>query len=234
MANSRELSSAMWSARVFSNALFFSLSVLTCFVLSSPSAIVFADERVTDNADTFVQQNINQAIAILNDPSNSDDLRYDKFSSFILTVTDMNRIALFTLGPYGRGASDGDIKAFTSAFTEYASAVYEQNLAKYKGKAIKVIGSAPRSPSDYIVNAVASGSDGKRPIDLAFHVSNDSGHFVLLDAQVEGFWLADYERSQFESILQQSHGNIPALSAYVAEQGKKIRSGRTTSGPDNQ
>jgi ABC-type transporter MlaC component len=234
MTANRKALSATWSARLFSRALFLSFSLLAGIGLLLPPAIALADESVTNNADIFVEQNINQAISILNDPSLNNDQRYDKFCAFILSVTDMNRIALFTLGPYARGASDSDTKAFASAFTEYANAVYEEHLAKYKGKAIKVTTSAPRSPTDYIVNAVASGSGGGRPIDLAFRVSSSSGHFVLLDAQVEGFWLAVYERSQFEGILQQSHGNIPALSAYVADQGKKIRSGGAISGPDNQ
>ena len=204
----------------------FALALAAMFALT----LANAPARAASDSETYVQQNINVGLQILNDNSLNQTQRRDKFRSFILQLTDMKRIAMFTLGRYRRGASDQNINDFVSAFTEYANAVYEHHLAKYKGQTMKVTSSTDRSPTDHIVNVQVPGTNGGQPINAAFRVMTDAAKPVVVDVEVEGVWLAITQRDQFAGYLQQNGGDLPALSAYLLKQAESIRSGRGENG----
>lgn len=202
---------------------FFAIALAAVFAF----ALNTAPARASTDAENYVQQNINVGLQILNDNSLSQGQRRDKFRAFILQLTDMRRIAMFTLGRYKRGASDKDVNDFVSAFTDYANAVYEQHLAKYKGQTMKVTGSTDRSPTDHIVNVqVPPSTNGGQPINAAFRVETDTGKPLVVDVEVEGVWLAITQRDQFAGFLQQNGGNISGLSLYLRQQASVIGSGR--------
>src|SRR5215510_9710503 len=92
-------------------------------------------------AEGFVQENIDKGYAILNSNSLSDEQRRSQFRDFMLSLTDARRIGLFTLGPYANSAPKEDVDSFIAAFSEFAVAVYESRLSKYKGQTLKVTGS---------------------------------------------------------------------------------------------
>jgi phospholipid transport system substrate-binding protein len=177
------------------------------------------------SAESFVQQNIDRGYAILNDDSIPDPQRRMQFRQFMLSLTDPRRIGLFTLGPYVRGASKAEIDSFVDAFTDYAVAMYESRLGKYKGQTIKVTGSQERSPDDIIVFAdvIDSNQRSAQPIKAAFRVRTaGSGNWIVTDMQVEGVWLALSERSDFTGFLAQHNGSIPALTTDLERQAKEI------------
>jgi phospholipid transport system substrate-binding protein len=102
-------------------------------------------------AEDFVQDNIHKGLEILNNKTLSTDQRRTQFEGFLLSLTDMKRIADFTLGQYRRSASPADVAAFEVAFQNYAVAVYQSYFAKYAGQSLKVTGSQARTPDDFIV-----------------------------------------------------------------------------------
>src|SRR5262249_48102750 len=140
-------------------------------------------------AEAFVQQNIDKGYVILNSTTLSDMDRRAQFRAFMLGLTDIKRIGLFTLGRYANGAAQADISAFQDALTDYAIAVYESRLSKYKGQTLKVTGSTMRAPDDVIVNTdVINPNNANAPvIHAAFRVRKDAqGHDIVTDIQVEG------------------------------------------------
>ena len=63
-------------------------------------------------AEFFVQQSIEKGLAILNDRSLPAEQRSEGFRTLLLTIVDVRRVALFTLGPYARTASAPQLEAF--------------------------------------------------------------------------------------------------------------------------
>lgn len=167
-------------------------------------------------AQAFVQQNVDKANAILDNPSMPAEQRRTEFGQLMLSMTDMRRIGLFALGQYVNGATPEQLSAFQSAFTDYATAAYESRLEKFKGGRIMVLGAEMRAPDDFIVNAQMirpSGTQNREPLKLAFRVRTlPDGRFVLTDMQFEGIWLALSERDDFTAFLQQHGGNVSALT----------------------
>jgi len=194
-------------------------------VLAAMLAIVQPAHAAAANpAEAFVQQNVDRGYGILNSKV-PDAERRAQFRQFMLMLTDPRRIGMFTLGQYANGASKQDIDDFIQAFTDYAIAVYQSRLSKYKGQTLKVTGSQQRAPDDVIVTTdVVDPNNTNAPvIKAAFRVRKaQDGREIVTDIQVEGVWLALSERSDFTGFLQQHGGSIPALTTDLKRQAKQL------------
>src|ERR1051326_656762 len=209
----RNLTAAIFCALSFSVAL---------FSFAGP-----AEAAAANPAEAFVQQNIDKGYGILNNAQLSDADRRAQFREFMLSLTDTKRIGMFTLGQYANSASKADVDAYTNAFTDYAVAVYESRLNKYRGQTLKVTGSTERSADDVVVNAdlVSPNAGANAPtFKVAFRVRKTSdGRPIITDMQVEGIWLALSQRSDFTAFLQQHNGNVQALTDDLKRQTAQLR-----------
>jgi phospholipid transport system substrate-binding protein len=178
-------------------------------------------------AEAFVSQSIDRGFAILNNHSLSSSARASQFQSFLEGLTDIDRIAKFTLGAARRTASPQDIAAFDTAFRAYAIQVYQSRLSQYSGQTLKVTGSTERQPGDYVVSTtlVDPSSKGKQPLRVDFRVLNDKGRMVVIDVAVEGIWIAITERDQFSAFLGQHNGSVTALAAHLDQLTAQLRNG---------
>src|SRR5437868_5018373 len=106
------------SMRLFGHLVMAALVML--FAVVAPSvALANAD------AEAFTQRVIDEGLAILRQGGSS---KGDRFHAFILKHADASKAALFTLGPYRRGASKADLDAFTNAYQEFQFALYARSL----------------------------------------------------------------------------------------------------------
>jgi phospholipid transport system substrate-binding protein len=177
-------------------------------------------------AEDFVQDNIHKGLELLNNKQLSTDQRRTQFETFLLGLTDMKRIADFTLGQYRRSASPADLAAFEGAFQNYAVAVYQSYFSKYAGQTLKVTGSQTRAPDDFIVATQLidpNDKSGQQPLEVDFRVRTDSGKPVVVDFSVAGIWLALEERDQFTAFLGQNSGNIHTLISHLSDLAKQFR-----------
>lgn len=167
-------------------------------------------------AEALVSDNIQKGLQILNDSHLPPGDRAAHFESFLLGVTDLKRVSIFVLGPYGAKASQADRDAFAGSFQRYAVAVYRSYLSKYSGQTLAITGSQQNAPGDDIVTTslVDPDRDG-RPLDVAFRVRSDTGTPAIVDISVAGIWLAPEERDQFTAFLEHNGGSIPALIAHL-------------------
>jgi phospholipid transport system substrate-binding protein len=199
------------------------LALLMALFFATHSAFAAA----ANPEEAFVQQNIDRGYVILNNATLPDNQRRAQFRDFMLALTDTRRIGMFTLGQYARTASKADLDAFNSAFTDYAVAVYESRLSKYKGQTLKVTGSMERAADDVVVNADAvnpNAPPNTQPIKVAFRVRKSAdGKLIITDMQVEGIWLALSQRSDFTGFLQQHGGSLPALTENLKMQAQQVR-----------
>ncbi|HJW40654.1 MAG TPA: ABC transporter substrate-binding protein [Rhizomicrobium sp.] len=193
---------------------------LALIVATVASLIVAAPALADSPSEAFVQNNVSRGLTILNNKGEGADARRTQFQSFILGLTDMKRIANFTLGQYRRTASPQDQDAFAAAFQSYAIAVYQSYFNKYSGQTLRVTGSQERQPGDTIVTTQMidpNDHSGQQPLEVDFRVLNDNGHYVVIDFSVQGVWLAIEERDQFSSFLGQNNGSIPTLISHLHE-----------------
>lgn len=189
------------------------------FVAGQPAA-------AASGAEAFVQTNVNKGLAILNNKALSTDQRKAQFAQFILGLTDMRRIANFTLGQYRKSATPQEQDQFAAAFQNYATAVYQSYFSKYSGQSLRVTGSQERQPGDTIVQTQLidpNDHSGNQPLQVDFRVSGDNGKFVVIDFSVAGIWLAIEERDQFSSFLGQNGGDVKTLIKHLGDLAKTYR-----------
>ena len=206
----------------FARRAFLALTVTFAVVLPAARP-AFADGK---EAEGYVSDNIHKGLEILNNKSLPRTQKEQQFEVFLLGLTDMKRISMFTLGQYRRGASQADQDAFTAAFQNYATAVYQSYFSKYSGQTLKVTGSTELKPTDYVVNTqlIDPGAGNQPPLEVAFRVRTDAGRPVVVDVSVSGIWLSLEERDQFVAFLGQNGGNIHTLIAHLSDLARQYRS----------
>lgn len=193
-------------------------SFLTAALAASPLLLAGPALAVPNVAESFVDQNIHKGLDILKDKRLSSVQRRDQFEDLLLSLVDVRRIALFTLGQYRRTASPEDIEAFVSAFKNYAAAEYQSYFAKYTNQTLKVVGSTERSPTDFIVQTqLIDPSNSQPPAEVDFRVRTDTGKPVLVDVAYQGIWLSLEQRDQFVAFLGQNNGNVRSLVTHLSD-----------------
>jgi ABC-type transporter MlaC component len=185
-----------------------------------------ADARAGNTAEAFVQANIDRSYTILNDEGLGASERELQFRGLLLSIVDVRRVAVFTLGPYARGAAQGSIDQFELAFADLIAAVYLRGLTSYT--ALKVTGSTERAQDDAVVHVAADRTSGTSSrLSIAFRVRrSQDGRQMITDLQIEGAWLALVQRAEFMAYLQQHGGDIAALALQVQSVAARIRSGQ--------
>lgn len=169
--------------------------------------------QASNPAEDFISGNIQAGFDILNDRSLAPAERSRRFSSFLLGLTDLRRVAVFLLGRYAAQASPADLDAYVAAYQDYVLSVYQSYFSRYAGQSLRVRASHERAPGDYIVNTDMTG--GGQPMQIDFRVRTDGAKPVLVDFAVEGVWLALAERDQFTSVLAQNNGDVKTLTTHL-------------------
>lgn len=180
-------------------------------------AAISAAQAATPS-ETFISNNIQRSLEILNGKELKPEQRSRQFQDLLVGIVDMKRIALFTLGQYGRTASLSDQDRFVAAFQNYAIASYQTYFARYAGQTLTVSGSTERAPQDVVVMTMLKDPNdhsGQQPLEVDFRVRSDSGKPMLVDFSVAGMWLALEERDQFVAFLDHNDGNIPKLIEHL-------------------
>lgn len=195
-------------------------------LIAAGASLLAAPAVAAAPAEAFVQTNITKGLSILNNKGIGAEQRRQEFQTFLLGLTDMKRIANFTLGQYRRTATPQEQDAFAAAFQTYATAVYQSYFAKYAGQSLRVTGSQERAPGDTIVTTqVVDPNDhsGQQPLEVDFRVMSSNDKLVVVDFAVAGIWLAIEERDQFIAFLGQNGGNIQTLINHLHDLAKTYK-----------
>jgi phospholipid transport system substrate-binding protein len=198
------------------------VSLIVTPVSLLPVAQITQARSVSDQtaAENFVGTDLQRGMNILNDHSLSDVDRRAQVRELFISLTDIRRIALFTLGPMRQYAKPTQIAEFVDAFRNYAIAAYESQLTHYSGQYLRVTGSTQTAPDNYITKTVLvdpKGGFGSQddPIEVDIRVANDNGRFVATDLGVAGIWLGLEARDQFTACLEDHNGNFDALIVHL-------------------
>lgn len=203
------------------------------FLAALVLACAIGSAHAATPAEDFIQNNAQKGLAILKDTSLSRDAKQVQFQSFLESLIDIHRIAVFTLGAASKSAPPADVDAFAEAFRGYAAAVYQEQFAHYSGETLKVTGSVERAPGDFIVRTMVlepSGTPSANAPEVDFRVAETSGKLQVIDASVMGIWLSLQQRDQFTAFLAQHNNDVKALTADLQVRAADIRNGGSPSG----
>ncbi|ACT58071.1 MlaC/ttg2D family ABC transporter substrate-binding protein [Hirschia baltica] len=181
------------------------------------------------NSEAFVEENANAVLHTLNQPELTEADRTAQFNLYMNTFADMDKVARFAVGRYGRQFSDAEFKAYSDAFITYALAVYEVQLDRFRGEEIEVVGSVDLRPGDSVVKTRILATNDNKKFNVEWRVlkDKDSANYQVLDValNIEGsqIWLAQEQRAQFVSLLDRSNGNAEVLIERINSMTEKLK-----------
>jgi phospholipid transport system substrate-binding protein len=193
----------------------FLLSFFALFLAFAP-----AQAQNANPAEQFVSDQIRTGLTILNDKSLSNEARTAKFGDFLRGATDLNRIAIFTLGDAAKTATPAQRDAFTAAFNIYATAVYRSYFQNYSGQSLTVTGSHANAPGDTSVHTRLVDPNGGQPLAVDFRVRTDGAKPLVIDIGIAGIWLALTQHDDFAAFLSRNPGGVDALTAHLLDVAK--------------
>jgi len=133
------------------------------------------------------------------------------FEKIFAKYADVPTIARSSLGPAARGASAGDLAAYTKAFQRYISRKYGRRFREFIGGRIEVVDARPlKTYFEVISNAYLQGQE---PFDLRWYVSDKSGRNLFFNLIIEGVNMLASERAEIGAMLDANKGSIAAVAA---------------------
>jgi phospholipid transport system substrate-binding protein len=178
------------------------------------------------SAESYVQEQVQKAISILNDRSLGAEGKKRAFYAFVNQVADVPRITNFVLGRYRRQLTPAQYQQFSEIFREYADSVYETRLGDYHGETLKVVGSQVRTPGDVVVSSVIQGGSYSGNPVVNWRVIQGPQGWKVVDVQAQGVWLAVVEQQDFTSTLANSNGNVETLMQQLRTQAANGTAGK--------
>lgn len=199
--------------------------LIAAAALAAAASPAFADA----STEAFVEENANEVLEALNEPSLSRDERTALFSRYMDEFADIEAVSRFVIGKYANRFTPEEFERFQAAFKKYALAVYENELDAYRGNEVIVEGSTDRTPRDSIVDTKIPRADGQE-MSVRWRVlkRNDGYQVVDVALNVNGnlIWLAIEQQAQFLSLLDRTNGSADALINRIERMTRDVVAGR--------
>lgn len=184
------------------------------------------------DAEAYVQENAAAALRTLGDRTVNTAQRQQTFNQLMAQFADMPRIATYVLGRYsGQLRADATLRSdWMRSFQDYAIAVYETQLDRYNGGAVRVTGSIERTPGRDVVvmsQITPRGARQALPVQWRLLRAGDGWKVVDVSLLIDGneIWLAQQQQGEFLAALDRNNGDIRALMTEIRGQTAALRQG---------
>lgn len=200
------------------------LSLFFITLLATSSATAARQLNRDEAAEKFVKTFSSEMIAIVTNKNRDFSDRSKSIRALLKKNTAGEKIVLFMLGRYARKISREDFPEYERLMEDYAMRVFINRMLYAKNAhtaKIKVSDSKKRGSKEVIVTSALSVEGLKEPLQIRWHLVRDKqGKLKMFNLGIEGFWLAQEQRSQFVNFIQKNGGDPKVLLPYIKE---KIR-----------
>ena len=162
-------------------------------------------------ADIFVQSTVNRAAETLGGNLSKDE-RIEELKKIAIDTVDITGIGFYSLGKHRKSLSDEKKSEYQKVFREYFLKSFSSRLAEYSNPVIEVNSKEKINENYTIVSSILVATE-KRPeikIDWRIYTKNKDKPLIR-DLIIEGLSLARTQKEEFNSIIQNSNGDINAL-----------------------
>ena len=173
-------------------------------------------------ADIFVQSTVNRAAETLGGNLTKEE-RIEELKKIALDTVDITGIGFYSLGAHRKSLSDEKKKEYQKIFKDYFLKSFSSRLAEYSNPVIEVNSKEKINDNYTIVSSILVATE-KRPeikIDWRIYTKNKDRPLIR-DLIIEGLSLARTQKEEFNSIIQNSGGDINALFESLKDFSNKI------------
>ena len=177
---------------------------LVVFVFTSPVHAAAKD------AENFIRQMGNKALASLSEEGISDDQRTARFKALLEEAFDLPRIARFTLGRYWRVATDDEKTEYVALFEKFVIQAYATRFQDLSGKKLHVLQSRDISANQSLVLSEIV-IPNQPAVKINWRVRSKEEKHKITDVMVEGISMSVTQRDEFVSVIRQTGGKVAGL-----------------------
>jgi len=178
--------------------------ILTAAFLTGAAPDDNAHTKDTQVVRTLMEETIDKAIGILEDPELKGEAHRDKrrakLRSTLLAKADARRISLLTLGRQRSKFTESQIDEFSDVFSQLVFQSYITNLERYTDEKVRILSVDILPKSKSYVKTMIVTSDKEIPADFSLF-KNEDGKWKVYDVKVEGVSLVSNYRTQFTELL---------------------------------
>ena len=162
-------------------------------------------------ADIFVQSTVNRAAETLGGNLSKDE-RIEELKKIAIDTVDITGIGFYSLWKHRKSLSEEKKSEYQKIFKEYFLKSFSSRLAEYSNPVIEVNSKEKINENYTIVSSILVATE-KRPeikIDWRIYTKNKNKPLIR-DLIIEGLSLARTQKEEFNSIIQNSNGDVNAL-----------------------
>tara|TARA_Y100000992_G_C21174427_1_gene447564 strand:+ start:285 stop:884 length:600 start_codon:yes stop_codon:yes gene_type:complete len=188
---------------MFKKLLIFNFLII---LILSPITKAFSIE-----ADVFVQSTVNRAAETLGGNLSKNE-RIEELKKIAIDTVDITGIGFYSLGKHRKSLSEEKKSEYQKIFKEYFLKSFSSRLAEYSNPVIEVNSKEKINENYTIVSSILVATE-KRPeikIDWRIYTKNKDKPLIR-DLIIEGLSLARTQKEEFNSIIQNSNGDVNAL-----------------------
>jgi phospholipid transport system substrate-binding protein len=165
-----------------------------------------------NNAQRFVQELGDKAVAILGDKSSSPDEKNTIFKQLMRDSFDLTTIARFVIGRNAwQGASADEKEEYLHLFEKLVMKIYSDRFALYSGEGFKVTDTHTEGERDTIISSHIIRDENAPPVSVNWRVRNFDGRLAIIDVIVEGISMSVTQREEYSSVLTRNNNSLRPL-----------------------
>jgi len=137
-----------------------------------------------------------------------------QFLNFIMRYTDVGGIAIYSLGSYRSGLEKKYERTYFSGMARHITRYFTYQSRQYRIAKVEVGKKSWQVEDAYYINTKLTLLTGAT-YNVLWQIVRRNGRYKIANVRVLGFWLARFQRVQFESYISKQGGKVNALVAIL-------------------
>lgn len=175
-------------------------SAAILFALLLGTSALAAD---VDGAKKVVRGALDQVLAILADPSLSEDARYEKVQAIAYDNFDFATMSKLVLARNWKRFDSSQQTEFVAEFQDLLSRTYGERLSRYGDVKVALTGERTHKRGDVTVDTEITAGEFKGA-QINYRMRPKGGSWKVIDVKIEGISLVSSYRTQFRDALANS------------------------------
>lgn len=138
-----------------------------------------------------------------------------QFFKVIQRHADITGISLYSLGAYKDGLASSHRKRYYRGVARYMSRYFALQSKEYRVTEAEVVNKSWREGDSYYVDTNVVLENGAK-YSVRWQLKRTKSRFKIVNVRVLGFWLAYFQRQQFQDFIKRRGGSVNALVAALS------------------
>jgi phospholipid transport system substrate-binding protein len=176
-----------------------------------------------DGPRDVVQRLGDEVLAVLRDPSVSNDEKRNRIEQIAVRGVDFETLSRLVLARHWSRFSPDEQARFQTEFRRHLSVTYGKSVDSYKNETFTITGERDEARGDKTIKTKIVRGGGAEDILVDYRVRQVNGEWKIIDFIVEGVSLVSNFRSQFQDLLgSREPGELIALLHDKNAKGESI------------